>query len=313
MKTLTRKSFSLKENLIIFHHPVEVLYLLIGPVFSALAITLFYTPAKISGGGSTGVGVIIYYLFGLDQGVTMFLVNVPLVIAGIIVFGLKYGLKVFLGSSLLSFYVSLINMIFHHNALLDVSEPTFILMSSIFGGLLMGLGIGITMKSGCNTGGTDILAQIISHYTPFSVGSVLLCSNAVVVACAGFILGLEPMLFSLVAMFVSSHAVNYVLVGVGTKLSKSVYIVSDKLSNEISERVTKELGHSGTKIKAEGIYTKKDVEMLLVIVPNNQLRKLIQIINEEDPKAFVFVQEAYQVLGNGFKPIKKVAEDQSQS
>ncbi len=298
-----------KKDFLIFHHPIELLYLLIGPIVGALGIALFYTPAKISGGGSTGVGVIIYHLFGIDQGFTMLMVNVPLIIGGMFVFGLPYALKVFLGSSLLSVWTTVFGNLFHHTSPLNLNEPVFILLSALFGGVLLGVGIGLTMKSGCNTGGTDILAQIVAHYTPLSIGSVLLFCNALVVGAAGIFLGLEPMLFSLVAMYVSSKAVNYILVGVGTKLSKSVFIISDYHLQEISKRIIDELGHSGTLFTGQGMYTSKEVDMLLVVIPNNQMRSLIRIINEEDPRSFVFIQEAYQVLGNGFKPIKKVAEE----
>lgn len=297
------------KSLLLFHRVSDLIYLLIGPFVAACGVALFYTPAKITGGGATGIGTILFYLFGFDQGVVMMCINIPLIFFGMKVFGFKYGVRTLIGSTLLSLWVSLLGSTTHYSGFLDVSDPINILLSALFGGVLLGLGIGITMKSGCNTGGTDIIGQVIAHYTPLNVGTVQFMFNVVIMTLAGIFLGIQPMLFAIIAMFVSAQMVNFVLTGFGTKMAKSVYIISDYTTAEISRRVITELGHSGTVIEATGMYTAKTREVLLVVVPNHQLQRLVNIINEEDPTAFVFVNEAYEVLGRGFTPLEKIVSD----
>lgn len=297
-----------KNRLKLFRKLSDYFYLLAGTFIGAIGIAVFYTPARITGGGSTGIGAIMYYLFGIDQGIVMMCVNVPLILLGMKVFGFRYGIKTLIGSTLLSIWVSIIGTYTGHMGFLDYSDKVNVLISAIFGGVLLGIGIGLTMRSGCNTGGTDIIAQVISKYTPVSVGSVEFLFNAVVVACGGVFLGLQQMLFAIIAMYISGQVINYVVMSFGKKLSKSMYIFSEESIPDISRRVISELHHGGTIFHGTGIYTAKDRQMLLVIVPNQQVNRLMGIINEEDPKAFVFVTEAYMVLGNGFKPITKALD-----
>ena len=292
----------------LFGRVSDYLFLAIGPLISGIAAAMFYTPARITGGGATGIGTIFYYLFGLDQGVVMMCVNIPLILIGMKVFGWRYGIKTLIGSTLLSFWTSVIGHMTEYRGVLDTSDDINILLSAIYGGVLMGIGIGLTMKSGCNTGGTDIVAQVIAHYFPVSVGGIEFVFNAAVVSCGGIFLGLQPMLFAIMAMYLSSQLVNYVVMSFGTKLAKSVYIFSQEHTPEISRRVIAELHHGGTVFHGTGIYTSKTRSMLLVIVPNNQMNTIMKIVHEEDPKAFVFVTEAYEVLGRGFVPLRKAAE-----
>ena len=238
-----------KKNLL-FSRVSDYFYLAAGPVIAATAAAVFYTPARITGGGATGIGTIFYYLFGFDQGVVMMCVNIPLILIGMKVFGWRYGIKTLIGSTLLSIWTSVIGHLTAYNGVLDTSDDINILLSAIYGGVLMGVGIGLTMKSGCNTGGTDIVAQVLAHFFPVSVGSVEFIFNAVVVSCGGIFLGLQPMLFAIIAMYLSSQLVNYVVMSFGTKLAKSVYIFSEEHTPEISRRVIAELHHGGTTAPA---------------------------------------------------------------
>ena len=292
----------------LFGRVSDYLFLAIGPLISGIAAAMFYTPARITGGGATGIGTIFYYLFGLDQGVVMMCVNIPLILIGMKVFGWRYGIKTLIGSTLLSFWTSVIGHMTEYRGVLDTSDDINILLSAIYGGVLMGIGIGLTMKSGCNTGGTDIVAQVIAHYFPVSVGGIEFVFNAAVVSCGGIFLGLQPMLFAIMAMYLSSQLVNYVVMSFGTKLAKSVYIFSQEHTPEISRRVIAELHHGGTVFHGTGIYTSATRAMLLVIVPNHQINAIMKIIHSEDPKAFVFVTEAYEVLGRGFVSLAKAAD-----
>ena len=292
----------------IYTRVTNILYLVIGTMLSATAGAVFYTPARITGGGATGIGTIFYYLFGLDQGNVMLCVNIPLVLFGMKVFGWKYGIRTLIGSVMLSIWTTVFGHLTGYQGFLDYSDNVNVLLSALFGGVLMGMGIGLTMKSGSNTGGTDIISQVVSHYFPVRVGTVSFSVNAIVVSCGGIFLGLQPMLFAIIAMYLSSQLTNYVLLGFGTNLAKAVYILSDEHIPDISQRVITELHRGGTVLQGTGIYTDKAHSLLIVIVPNNQLNYLMKIISVEDPTAFVFVTEAYEVLGRGFVSLKKIAD-----
>ena len=294
----------------IYTRVTNILYLLIGTMLSATAGAVFYTPARITGGGATGIGTIFYYLFGLDQGNVMLCVNIPLVLFGMKVFGWKYGIRTLIGSVMLSIWTTIFGHLTGYQGFLDYSDNVNVLLSALFGGVLMGMGIGLTMKSGSNTGGTDIISQVVSHYFPVRVGTVSFSVNAIVVSCGGIFLGLQPMLFAIIAMYLSAQLTNFVFMGFGTNMSKAVYILTDSEKiPSISRAVTSRLHRSGTVFEGEGLYTLKARYMLVVIVPNNQLKALLAIVNHEDASAFVFVTEAYEVLGRGFMPIKKALRD----
>ncbi len=297
----------MKKSVHIVHNAYDIIYLIVGPFTAAFGIAVFYTPARITSGGAAGVANILYNLFGFDIGLGSLCVNIPLIAVGMAVFGVKYGLKTLIGSSLLSAWMSLLSRLTGYRSILDVSAPAYVLLSAVFGGVLLGCGIGLTMKSGCNTGGADIIAQSIAHFTPVPVGTISFCFNALVVGASGYYIGLEPMLFSIIGMFCSSYTVNYVLTGFGTRRSKAVYIVSDHME-EIGHAVVEEMHKTGTLLSGTGVYTNTEHKILLVLVQNHQYQRLLRLVNTHDPAAFVFVNEAYNVMGKGFSELRRVAD-----
>lgn len=295
---MNKKSFSA--------HLLDILYLLVGPFFAAVGIAIFYTPVGITSGGSAGIANILFHLFHFNVGLTTFLLNVPLIVVGCLIFSFKYAFKTLLGSGLMSLWISVITHFTNYKGILDPSDSVNILLSAIFGGFVFGAGIALTMKSGCNTGGTDIIAQSVSHYFPVSVGMVSLIYNLLVIGSSAFFIGFREMLFSFIAMACSTFMMNYLLTGFGTRTAKNLYIISDKI-DIICDKVIHVLHRSGTIIKAEGAYSGTEHDMLLVLVQNHQYQKTLKMINEIDPKAFVFVNEAYSVLGKGFVSLEKTA------
>ena len=284
-----------------------------GTFMAACGIAIFSNPARLTGGGVTGVGTILYYTLGIDPGVSMLCINIPLFFLGMHFFGSKYGLKVFVGATMLSVWTSVLGGLTGYRGVLDYTDTTNVLISAICYGVLVGGGIGIVMRAGANTGGTDILAQIVAKFTPFNVGSIEFCMNACVVLCGGFFFGIRNTIFAFIAMYISGQMISYVVVKWGTSLAKTAYIFSNDRVPDISRRVIRELHHGGTLFKGTGIYTSKERNMLMVVVPNNQLRILEEIVHGADPKAFMFISEAFQVLGNGFTPFRDKVESSNQN
>lgn len=287
--------------------------IIFGTFMAACGIAIFSNPARLTGGGVTGVGTILYYTLGIDPGVSMLCINIPLFFLGMHFFGSKYGLKVFVGATMLSVWTSVLGGLTGYRGVLDYTDTTNVLISAICYGVLVGGGIGIVMRAGANTGGTDILAQIVAKFTPFNVGSIEFCMNACVVLCGGFFFGIRNTIFAFIAMYISGQMISYVVVKWGTSLAKTAYIFSNDRVPDISRRVIRELHHGGTLFKGTGIYTSKERNMLMVVVPNNQLRILEEIVHEADPKAFMFISEAFQVLGNGFTPFRDKVESSNQN
>ncbi len=296
----------MKEKLRIL---LDYLYILIGTALSGFAVAVFYNPAALAPGGISGVATIINHTTGFSLGLGMLLINIPIYISGVIVFGKKYGLKTLIGTLSLPLFTLLFNQIFGYDGILDYSKDISFLLSAIFGGLLTGLGIGIVMKSGSNTGGTDIIGQIVSKFTHIGIGTSLLIINVIIIASSAFVFGLESALYSVIACYLDSYIVDRVTVFSGTGYAKTVYIISDKL-DEIGKYILEVLSRSGTVIDASGLFTKVPKPMIMTVIPNRDLTRLVRFINKLDPDAFVIVQSDFHVLGKGYKKLSAIADNQ---
>ena len=283
------------------------LRIIFGSLITAVGMAAFITPAKIASGGVSGISVILYHSFGFEPGTTIFILSVPLFFVGMRVFGTKYGFSSLLGTVLLSLFVSLFGVFFGFGGFLDYTNPVDILLSALFGGVLSGFGMGLVLKGGANTGGTDIAAQIISRFTPLSVGTSLFFVDGLVILAGGFVFGLESALFAIVSLYATSVTVNYVLMGLGTRYAKTAFIISDH-HQAIIHRITEELGHGSTLLQGVGSYTGNDRSVIMTVIPNRKVGTLTAIVRESDPKAFMIVQEAYEVLGEGFTPFEHASE-----
>lgn len=283
----------------------DYLYIIVGTAITAAGVALFLTPGKIVSGGVNGIATIFFHLFGWDTGLVILLISVPLFIIGMKIFGPMYGVKCLAGTLLFALFTSLFGRLTGYNGLLPYADRMDTMLSAIFGGVLYGSGIGIVMRSGSNTGGTDIIAQIISKYTPLPVGTSLLIVDGCVVISGAVFLGFDRALFGIIAMYCTSQMINFMVMKIGTKQAKTAYIVSEKY-HEIGKRIIDELHHGATEIRGRGIFTGQERPMLLAVVPNQKINHLLSIVHEEDSNAFVFIHEAYYALGNGFVRIDKV-------
>ncbi|HKL59157.1 MAG TPA: YitT family protein, partial [Sphaerochaeta sp.] len=244
-------------------------------------------------------------LMGWEPGLVMLVISIPLFVLGLFIFGKLYGFKSLGGTVLLSFWVSLFGRLTAYRGFLPYTDRMDTLLSAIFGGVLLGSGIGIVMRSGANTGGTDIIAQIVSRFTPLALGTALFLTDALVIILGAVVFGFERALFAVITLYLSGQMVNYMVMSLGTKYAKTAYIVSER-HEAIGKRIIAELHHGGTLINGVGIFTGQNRTTLMAVVHNQQINALIQIVHEEDPKAFMFVHETYQALGEGFVPMKRI-------
>lgn len=289
---------------------IDYIYITAGSAITALAIALFTNPAQIAPGGVSGIGTLLYHSFGIDVGLSIFILSVPIFLVGVRLFGKMYGVKSLAGTLLLSLFTSMWSHIFGYEGILDYSKDMSYWLSCLYGGLLSGLGIGLVMKGGSNTGGTDIIALIIARYTKLTAGTSLLVVDAVIIAASAFIFSIESALYAIVVVFLTSYVLDKVVLSMGTGYAKTVYIISSEIDS-IGDFIIKELDRSATVISAKGLYTGEDRPMLMVVIPNQEISRLTRFVNETDRSAFMIIQDTHHVLGEGFKSIEHVVRGQS--
>lgn len=263
----------------------------IGINLTALALVWFLIPNKIAAGGVSGLATILYYLWGWPVSLVIFLLNTPLFLACMRIFGPGFGAKTFFGASFLALAVEYWGR---------VAAPLTLdpLLASLSGGVLAGIGMGIAFRYRGTTGGTDLAARLINHFTAFSMGWGLMIVDGIVVALAGIVFKTpEAMLYALIALAVTSKTIDGVLEGFN--YSKGAFIISDHAEN-IAKRIMGEMGRGVTGLTGQGLYSGKAKEVLLCIVGRAEIIKLKEIVKSEDPNAFVIITNVYEVLGEGF-------------
>lgn len=269
---------------------VEYVYVIVGAAIIAIGFNVFLLPNQIASGGVSGISTILHGLFGWNPGIVQYAFNIPLFIAGVLLLGKKFGIKSFIGTITLPFIVLLTNS----------WEPWTDnpLLGALFGGIIVGLGIGLVFKGNASTGGTDLLAQIITKFTGLSLGTSVLLIDGVIAISAAIVFDLEKGLYALIGLYVTTKTID--IIQLGFSQSKMVYIITLK-QDEVREAIYAEINRGVTKLPAIGGYTGEARPVLMVVVYQTEFTKLKQLIKSVDPSAFVIVSDAYEVLGEGFK------------
>lgn len=271
-------------------HVVDTLLILIGSLITALGFNMFFLPNKIASGGVSGISVLAESWFGAEPAFTQWALNIPLFVLGVIFLGKQYGVRSLLGSFVLPLFIFLTK---------DMSVPTTNpLLASIYGGICVGLGLGLVFRGRGSTGGLTILAQIIQKLTGLSFSISVVILDGIVIMLAAFILGMEQAMYALIGLYVTGRVIN--ALEVGFRSTKVAYIISDH-SEEISRAVLNDLDRGLTRLNAHGGYTGDERTVLMVVVGQNEVSRLKAIVQSVDTSAFVIITEAHEVLGEGFK------------
>lgn len=269
---------------------IEYIFVIAGAAVIAIGFNAFLFPNQIASGGVSGISTILNGLFGWNAGIVQYAFNIPLFIAGVFILGKNFGLKSFVGTVALPFFV-----IITEEWEAWTLNP---LLGSIFGGIVLGIGIGLVFKGKASTGGTDLLAQIITKYTGLTLGTSVLLIDGIIAVSAAIVFDIEKGLYALIALYVTTKTID--IVQLGFSQSKMVYIISNK-QDELLDAIYQEINRGVTKIPAFGGYTGTDKPVLMVVVYQTEFTKLKQVIKTIDPTAFVIVSDAYEVFGEGFK------------
>ncbi|MDP8242258.1 MAG: YitT family protein [Candidatus Celaenobacter antarcticus] len=278
---------------------LEYLIILIGAAMMGLSIVLFLSPNKIAAGGVSGLSVVINHLFNLPIGLIMLVFNIPLFLIGLKALGKRFGIRTLFGMIAFSLFTDFFNNILHLPAVTE--DP---LLASLYGGLLLGIGLGIVFKANGSTGGSDIVAQIFSQKRIMTAGNTFILIDFIVISIAGFCFkGVEYALWGFIALYVSSKVIDVIIAGLG--YAKATLIISDK-SEEIKDLIFEKMNRGVTFLKSEGAYSRKSRDVVLCIVSRREIAKLSEIVKLTDPDAFVIIQEVHQILGKGFKPRENI-------
>lgn len=263
-----------------------------GAFIMALALNLFLIPSDIAPGGVSGLSVVINHVTGISVGLLVLAINIPIFILGAKSFNCEFVLISLFGM------VSLSSLIDVFSFLTPVTQD--MLLSSVYGGVIMGLGIGIVFRAQSSTGGTDIVAQVLKKRFPeFSVGRFVLLIDALIVLIAGAVYQKwEVVLYSAVAIYISSYVVELIVEGID--FAKVAYVISDK-PEEIAMKISEKLTRGTTALNGSSIYTGNEKTVLMCVVKKYEIGKLKDIIQKTDSNAFVIVSDTREVLGNGFK------------
>lgn len=284
------------------------LYVVVGAALLATAFVLFITPYRIVPGGVYGMGVVLNYLFpAIQVGTYGLAMDIPLLIIAFRIFGAKFGTKTIVAAVLTPVIMNALTWfagtdpITMFGGKIDLSND--VLLSCIFGGTLMGAGVGLILKTHATSGGTDIVAMIVSKYLHMPISRAVLYVDSLVVLFGLVVLGDWKLpLYSLVTIFVSSRVIDYIVDGgSGDKL---LFILSQK-HDRIRDYILGDLERGGTYIKASGMYTGDDKEMIFVVVSRREVSLMRDRIREVDPEAFMIVVDAHETLGEGFKTFEK--------
>lgn len=269
---------------------MEYVGVLLGTAVVAVSFNMFLVPNRIAAGGISGLGIILYFSLHVPVGLTIFLLNLPLFILASRMFGPPFTVRGLFGAISLSVLVELLD------GLPVVTDD--LLLASLYGGTLMGVGIALVFRARGSTGGTVLAAQLLNKIFGFTMGQSMLSVDFLIIALAGLIINLELAMYALIALFVSSRVIDFVQEGVST--SKATLIISDH-SEQIVCRILRELNRGATVFTGKGGYTGVLREMVLTVVSQSEVPRLKAIVHETDSSAFVIVGNAHEVLGEGFK------------
>lgn len=268
----------------------DYLYVMLGSAIVAISFNVFLLPTKVASGGVSGISTITYSLFGWEPAFVQWAFNIPLFIAGVLLLGTQFGIKTAVGTIFFPFVVFLTS-----GWEPWTNDP---LLGALFGGIGVGLGLGVVFLGKASTGGTDLAAQIVNKYTGLTLGTCVAAIDGLIVLTAAIVFDIEQGLYALIGLYVTSKTID--LVQVGLNRSKTALIITD-YELEVRKAILEEVDRGVTRLTAQGGYTDHERSVLLCVVDQTEFTKLKEVVHSIDNHAFVVVMDAAEVLGEGFK------------
>lgn len=297
---------------------IDYFAIAVGSALMSIGIGVFLVDARVVPGGVSGLAMALYYLSGnkIPIGILIWILNIPLFIWGLKELGKKFGMRTFVGFSLNSFFIDFFRgdipgfswlRLQDSQTVRELYQKDFLFLILI-GAVLLGVGLGIIFKFKGTTAGSDIIASILHKRFGFKPGQSIMVVDFVVIAFAGFIIDIKNLspdrpalvltFYAIFLLFISSRLIDIIIDGFD--YARAAYIISDKF-DEISESILKNLGRGVTAVNTRGVYKNVEREMLLTVVPLREVTKLVDVVKEVDPTAFVIIYNVHEVLGEGFR------------
>ncbi|CCY70959.1 putative uncharacterized protein [Clostridium sp. CAG:921] len=302
MKESVRKSIKRKEILIslkrLYNFLMELLLLTVGSYLVSLGINLFLLPHKMSTGGASGIATMLYYTFNIPLGVTILVLNLPLLLISILKLGRNFTIKTIYSTVILSLFLEMVK---YNNIL--TAEVADLQISCIFGGIVSGIGLSLIFRTGASSGGSDLLAQIIYKFTKFqSLSQILLVIESTIIFSTIVVFkDLNIGLYSIIAMFISTKMIDLFFEGVNS--TKVATIITSK-GDAVVIAILRELKRGATITNSIGAHTGNANTKIDCVISRQQISKLKSIIRENDSDALMYIVNANEAIGNGFKSIE---------
>ena len=270
----------------------NLMYILSGATALALGIVLFLAPNQIATGGTPGMAILLNYLINFPIGSLMLLINLPLLLVSGKLLGKVFAVRSVVAILLTSLFIDLFSEILHLQAL---SHNT--LLATLYGGIAVGVGVGLILRGNASAGGTTIIARLVaarSHYKP---GQVILAFDIFIIVASGFVFqDIERALWSMISIYATAKCIDMILTG--TLSEKVVHIASSK-ADLLSQKIIEQLGQQGTILTGTGLHRDEEKTLIFVTVEARQIALLRDIIRNNDPDAFMVVMDAAEMLGRG--------------
>lgn len=296
-------AFIVKEKLFSKKWFIAYSLIIVGAFIMAAGFVFFITPYKIVPGGVYGISIVLHHMFDTPVGLIALCFDIPLTIIGIKVLGPRFGIKTVVGFILTAGFVDLLTYVYGENPLV-AGDP---LLSSIFGGVLVGFGLGLIFKAKATSGGSDIVAMIISKYTRLPLGQLMIAVDSAIVLVGLIVFkDWKIPLYSLIVIFITGKVIDLVLQGVS--YDKTLFIISNK-PHELRDKIINDLNRGGTFIPGKGMYNNQERTMIYTVVNRREMAMLQDFIHRVDPNAFMTVINANEILGNGFKSLRDKVSD----
>ncbi|OPX17934.1 hypothetical protein BXT86_03860 [candidate division WOR-3 bacterium 4484_100] len=267
------------------------MFIIIGGFVISVAYTAFLIPAKIVPGGVTGISMILHFLCDSPVGVVTILLNIPLFFIALRVLGLSFSFK----SIIAIFYTNLLIDLLTYTV--KIQTPTHDkILSSIYGGILLGIGLGLVFRGGASTGGSDIVGQVLNRYTNLSVGMWIMIVDFVVISLAGFTThSIELALLGYLSLFLSSKIIDLILEGID--YARAAFIISNK-SDKITDEIYKKMKRGVTVLDGYSPFTKQKRPVIMCVITKKETPYLKSLINAIDQNSFVIITDVFEVLEN---------------
>ncbi|BDG48656.1 YitT family protein [Parageobacillus sp. KH3-4] len=262
----------------------------IGAVLMAVGLEIFLVPNNVIDGGITGISIMLSHITGFPLGIFIFLLNLPFFFMGYKQIGKTFAISTLFGIIVLSVFTSLFHPV-----------PAFtedILLATIFGGMILGTGVGLVIRYGGALDGTEILAILINKKFPFSVGEIIMFFNIFILGAAGFVFTWDRAMYSILAYVIAFKTIDVVIKGLDE--SKSAWIISDN-SEAIGDAIMNRLGRGVTYLSGEGAFSGDDKKVIFCVITRLEEAKLKEIVEENDPNAFLAIADMAEVRGGRFK------------